>query len=257
MSKIEWTEKTWNPLTGCDRISPECDRCYALTLAGRLKRMGAAAYQQDGDPRTSGPGFGLTLHPEKLTEPLRWHQPRQVFVNSMSDLFHGRVPVAFIREVFATMTLADWHTFQVLTKRAHRLRMLAPQFPWPAHVWMGVSVGLARFYGRIHDLVQTPAQVKFLSLEPLLGPLAALPLAGIDWCIVGGESGSGARPMHPDWVRDIRDQCQAAGVAFFFKQWGGVQKHRTGRLLDGRTWDAMPPAPTPTPEALGQLALFA
>jgi protein gp37 len=242
MSKttIEWATDNWNPVTGCDRISPECAKCYALSMAKRWKAAGNPRYQQDGDPRTSGPGFGLTLHWDKLEEPLHWRRSRRIFVNSMSDLFHGEVPMAFIRAVFATMCQAHWHTFLVLTKRAIRLRRLASQLTWAPHIQMGVSVGMVRYQSRIAALVQTPAHVKFLSLEPLLEPLPHLPLEGIDWVILGGESGPGARPMDPAWVRDIRDQCQAAHVPFFFKQWGGIRKSKTGRLLDGRTWDERP-----------------
>jgi protein gp37 len=246
MTTIEWTDYTWNPVTGCDRISPECANCYAIPQAKRNKAMGSARYQHDGDPRTSGPGFGLTLHWDKLAEPRHWRTPRWTFVNSMSDLFHGQVPLTFIQQVFTAMQQADKHTFQVLTKRATRLRRLAPSLAWAPNIYMGVSVGMRRYQSRIADLCQTPAQVKFLSLEPLLEPLPHLPLAGIHWVIVGGESGPGARPMDPAWVRDIRDQCQAAGVAFFFKQWGGVRKGKAGRLLDGRTWDERP-APAVSP----------
>ena len=241
---IEWTEATWNPTTGCDRISPGCDHCYALTLAKRLKAMGAAKYQNDGDPHTSGPGFAVTVHPDALDLPTRWRSPRVVFVNSMSDLFHARVPLAFIREVFAVMAATPQHTYQLLTKRSLRLRRLAEQLDWPGNVWMGVSVESAAQLGRIDDLRVTPAGVKFLSAEPLLGPLftpaAALELTGIDWVITGGESGPASRPCDPEWVRDIRDACAAADVAFFHKQWGGRTPKAGGRELDGRTWDDMP-----------------
>lgn len=326
MTAIEWTDETWNPVTGCDRVSPGCDHCYALTLAKRLKGMGQAKYQRDGDPRTSGPGFGLTVHPDDLDRPLRWRGPRRVFVNSMSDLFHRDVPDDFIAETFAVMGLAPQHTFQVLTKRPQRMaawvagnpsnqsivnakvanrlgvrasdhepfdssedvRQLGraigsaredaglsrhPTWPLP-NVWLGTSIESDRYTWRADHLRCTPAAVRFLSLEPLLGPLTSLDLTGIDWVIVGGESGPGARPMHPDWVRDIRDRCVAAGVAFFFKQWGEhrplidylragggcpvpcveiptpdgsrrgemarVGKKAAGRVLDGRTWDEMP-----------------
>lgn len=244
-SSIEWTETTWNPTTGCDRISAGCEHCYALTLAKRLKAMGSAKYQRDGNPATSGPGFGITVHPEALDEPLRWRRPRLVFVNSMSDLFHARVPLEFLQRVFEVMHATPQHTYQVLTKRARRLRRLAPSLDWPANLWMGVSVEDTTVTDRIGDLAQVPAAVRFLSCEPLLGPLPRLDLGGIGWVIVGGESGPGARAMHPDWARGIRDQCQAAGVPFFFKQWGGASPKAGGRELDGRTFDEMPTPPAP------------
>ncbi|RMF48611.1 MAG: phage Gp37/Gp68 family protein [Bacteroidetes bacterium] len=230
-TSIEWTEATWNPLTGCTKISPGCKHCYAERMARRLQAMGVPKYRN---------GFRLTLHPTVLTEPLRWRTPRMIFVNSMSDLFHHDVPPEFICAVFDVMRQAHWHTFQILTKRAERLRALDSLLDWPPNVWMGVSVERADYIARIDDLRATGAAIKFVSCEPLLGPLPHLPLDGIDWVIVGGESGPGARPMDPAWVRDIRDQCLAADVPFFFKQWGGPRKDRTGRLLDGRTWDAMP-----------------
>jgi protein gp37 len=329
-SAIEWTDATWNPTTGCDQVSPGCDHCYALTLAKRLKAMDSPAYQQDGDPRTSGPGFALQVHPDRLDQPLRWTRPRTIFVNSMSDLFHPRVPDEFIARVFAVMAAAPQHTFQVLTKRPKRMRALLGNdgqtlleatcddetamalyaHGWPlSNVWLGTSVeDQQRADERIPALLDTPATVRFLSCEPLLGPvdltgwlapnpdgarLAAEcavaiecrhghdvcptcdgdPASTIDWAIVGGESGPGARPMHPQWVRDLRDQCTAAGVAFFFKQWGAwapdtnfelngahtivsehggdrpftrgwgvtrVGKRAAGRLLEGRTWDELP-----------------
>lgn len=239
-SGIEWTEATWNPTTGCDRISPGCDNCYAMTMAKRLKAMGQAKYQTDGDPRTSGPGFGVAVHEDSLTTPLRWRQPRVVFVNSMSDLFHARVPATFVRRVFEVMQATPQHTYQILTKRAARLAKLAPDLPWPGNVWIGVSVETSAQLDRIDHLRTVPAAVRFVSAEPLLGPLNGLDLVGIHWLIAGGESGPGARPVHPDWVRALRDQCQAAGVAFFFKQWGGRTPKAGGRHLDGRTWDQMP-----------------
>lgn len=242
-SSIEWTETTWNPTTGCDRVSAGCDHCYALTLAKRLKAMGSAKYQNDGDPRTSGPGFGVTIHPSAIDEPYRWRQPRLVFVNSMSDLFHAKVPVDFIREVFDVMSRTPQHTYQILTKRARRLRRIAPQLDWPDNVWMGVSVENDAVLDRIDDLRQVPAAVRFLSCEPLLGPLPTLDLDGVGWVIVGGESGPNARPMDSDWALDVRDQCQHAGVPFFFKQWGGRTPKAGGRELDGRTWDEMPIRP--------------
>lgn len=313
MSRIEWTDATWNPTTGCDRISAGCDNCYALTMARRLKAMGAAKYQTDGDPRTSGPGFGVTVHPDVLAEPLRWRKPRRVFVNSMSDLFHARVPREFVAQVFAVMAATPQHTYQILTKRPERAaRMLgelcdhghqrgehfraemewaatphSPTYvpglqsgiyhraPWPLpNVWVGASVESDEHTSRADALRATPAAVRFISAEPLLGPLPSLDLTGIDWLIAGGESGPKARPMAPHWVRDLRDRCTAAGVAFFFKQWGewapnghigigwfGDQQrlagppldewgHReviermgkkaAGRMLDGRTWDEYP-----------------
>ena len=240
-SQIEWTEVTWNPTTGCDRVSAGCDHCYALTLAKRLKGMGSAKYQNDGDPRTSGPGFGVTIHENTLTAPLRWREPRIVFVNSMSDLFHARVPTDFVARVFAVMAATPQHTYQLLTKRATRLRRLAAELPWPPNVWMGVSVESADVLHRVDELRRVPATVRFLSCEPLLGPLDGLDLDGIGWMIVGGESGPGARPMDPAWARGLRDACVAAGVPFFFKQWGGPTPKAGGRVLDGRTWDEMPP----------------
>lgn len=244
-SAIEWTEATWNPTTGCDRVSAGCDHCYALTLAKRLKAMGSTKYQQDGDPRTSGPGFGVATHAAALGEPFRWRQPRLVFVNSMSDLFHAKVPVEFIRRVFAVMEATPQHTYQVLTKRSRRVRRLAPSLNWPANLWLGVSVENEQVSYRVDDLRTIPAAVRFLSCEPLLGPLTDLNLDGIGWVIVGGESGPGCRPMDPRWAREIRDNCRQAHVPFFFKQWGGRTPKAGGRALDGRTWDEMP-----TPAAL-------
>jgi len=237
---IEWTEATWNPTTGCDRISTGCDNCYALTLAKRLKAMGSAKYQADGDPRTSGPGFAVTVHENDLRLPLRWREPRVVFVNSMSDLFHARVPVAFIHRVFEVMVATPRHTYQVLTKRAHRLARLANDLPWPSNVWIGVSVEDAAQLPRMDLLRSVPAAVRFVSAEPLLGPLTPLGLSGIDWLIAGGESGPRARPPDPSWLRALRDECTAANAAFFFKQWGGRTPKSGGRMLDGRTWDEMP-----------------
>jgi protein gp37 len=247
-SRIEWT--TWNPTTGCDRISPGCDHCYALTLARRLKAMGSPKYQVDGHPVTSGPGFAVQTHPAALTVPYRWRTPRSVFVNSMSDLFHARVPEAFIREMFAVMADTPQHTYQVLTKRSARLRRLAARLDWPANVWAGVSVETAAQLYRADDLRAVPAAVRFISAEPLLGPLTpGLDLAGIGWVITGGESHHGARPLDLDWVRGIRDAAQAAGVAFFHKQHGGPSPKATGRVLDGRTWDQVPASALGTPAA--------
>ena len=306
MTTIEWTDETWNPVTGCDRVSPGCAHCYALDLAARLKAMGQPRYQRDGDPRTSGPGFGVTLHPAKLAEPLRWRKPRRVFVNSMSDLFHEEIPDEYIDRVFATMARAEHHTFQVLTKRPERAlvytagdwrarigsaALVNPGFfaGWPLpNVWLGVSVENARYTWRADVLREIPAAVRFISAEPLLGSLfsvkssgaggrsasspgsrpairdsreggqpgkaapepgcyvatpglpAPLDLTGIDWLIVGGESGPHHRPMNPDWARELRDAAAANDTAFFFKQWGGRTPKAGGRLLDGRTWDDYP-----------------
>lgn len=233
-SSIEWTESTWNPVTGCTKITPGCKHCYAERMAKRLQAMGQPNYAD---------GFRLTIHEHVLEMPLRWRKPQVVFVNSMSDLFHHGVPAEFIARAFSVMATAHWHTFQVLTKRAGRLAQMDQILPWQENIWMGVSVETAAYKSRIDDLRSTSAMVKFLSLEPLLGPLPDLALDGIDWVIVGGESGPGARPMDPAWVRDIRDQCVAADVPFFFKQWGGVQKKRNGKELDGRIWDEMPAQP--------------
>jgi protein gp37 len=293
-SAIEWTEATWNPTTGCDRVSPGCDNCYALNLAPRLKAMGSKRYQRDGDPRTSGPGFGLTLHDDTLDLPLRWTKPRRIFVNSMSDLFHHAVPDAFIVEVFARMWWSPRHTFQLLTKRHGRMRSLMPRIEedlrqrerdlalvdcptplvWPLpNLWIGVSVEDQKWAEtRVHALLTTPAAVRWLSCEPLLGPVELGGYVGmLDWVVVGGESGPKARPMMPDWARSLRDQCTSASVPFFFKQWGErvvrdqmlddtfqawdakhgsdvydrsvqwrVGKKAAGRELDGRTWDEYP-----------------
>jgi protein gp37 len=228
---IEWAESTWNPTTGCDLLSPGCDHCYAERMSLRLKAMGQPKYTN---------GFQLTLHDSAIELPLTWRKPQRIFVNSMSDLFHDAVPLDFIQRVFATMRKAHWHQFQVLTKRSGRLLALSEQIDWPSNVWMGVSVETAAYKSRIDHLRKTGASVKFLSIEPLLGDPGALNLDGIDWIIVGGESGPGARPLDPEWVRNVRDQCEIAQVPFFFKQWGGVNKKRTGRMLDGRTHDASP-----------------
>lgn len=243
-SSIEWTEATWNPTTGCDRTSPGCDNCYALTLSKRLKAMGVAKYQADGDPRTSGPGFGLTVHPGALDQPRRWRQPRTIFVNSMSDLFHAAVPTEFIQQVFAVIADTPQHKYQVLTKRSKRLLEMSDELVWPPNLWMGVSVESARYRFRIDHLRQVPAAVRFLSCEPLLASVGDLDLTGIDWVIAGGESGPGARPMQLPWVSELRDQCVSAGVSFFFKQWGGHTAKAGGRELEGRTWDEMPASST-------------
>jgi protein gp37 len=239
-SSIEWTEATWNPTTGCDRTSPGCDHCYALTLSKRLKAMGVDKYQNDGDPRTSGPGFKLTVHDDALQVPFGWRQPRLVFVNSMSDLFHKDVPISFIRSVFDVVRETPRHTYQLLTKRSKRLRHVAPNLDWPANLWMGVSVESSKYNFRIDHLRDVPAAVRFVSAEPLLGPLGEVDFTGIDWVIAGGESGPRARPMDIAWGRELRDQCLRDDVSFFFKQWGGRTPKIGGRELDGRTWDDMP-----------------
>ncbi len=233
-SPIEWTEATWNPVTGCDKVSPGCAHCYAERMAKRLQAMGQRNYAK---------GFELTLQKHMLELPLRWKRAKRIFVNSMSDMFHADVPLEFIQQAFGVMHRAHWHQYQILTKRSERLLGLDSQLNWQPQIWMGVSVENARFLHRIDHLRETRAHVKFLSLEPLLGPLPSLDLRGIDWVIVGGESGPHARSMNPSWVSDIRDQCQDANVAFFFKQWGGVFKSRTGRELEGRTWNQMPDEP--------------
>lgn len=250
-SAIEWTEATWNPTTGCDRVSPGCDNCYALTLAKRLKNMGAKKYQNDGDPRTSGPGFQLTLHHSSLDIPRTWRKPRMIFVDSMSDLFHERVPVEFIEQVFDVIKETPQHTYQILTKRAKRLRELSLRLDWASNLWMGVSVENAHYLYRMDHLRQTPADVKFVSAEPLLGSLGEIDLTGIDWMIVGGESGVGARPMKSDWAVEIRDACLSQNVPFFFKQWGGKTAKAGGRELAGELWDEMPSFTRPhgTPHA--------
>jgi protein gp37 len=239
-SSIEWTEATWNPTTGCDRISTGCDHCYALTLAKRLKAMGAEKYQNDGDPRTSGPGFGVTVHPSALQVPYRWRSSRLVFVDSMSDLFHGKVPTEFVQQVFQVMAGTPQHTYQVLTKRPHRLARIASELMFPDNVWIGTSVENAGVFDRVDSLREVPAAVRFLSCEPLLGSLRRIDLAGIGWVIAGGESGPNHRPVQPEWVSELRDACDARAVPFFFKQWGGRTPKAGGRLLDGRVHDAMP-----------------
>jgi len=231
ISTIEWTDATWNPVTGCTKISPGCTHCYAETFAERWRGIPGHPYEQ---------GFDLKIWETRLQQPLTWKKPRTVFVNSMSDLFHEEVPLSFVKKVFAVMRQAHWHNFQVLTKRSERLMELAPQLDWPENVWMGVSVESAKYLYRLDHLRKTPAFIRFASLEPLLGPLPKINLKGIHWVIVGGESGPGARPMDPQWVDEIREQCVKKGVPFFFKQWGGVQKKKNGRTLNGRTWDEMP-----------------
>lgn len=243
-SSIEWTESTWNPLTGCTKVSPGCKHCYAERMALRLQAMGQPNYVN---------GFKLTMHEHMLELPLRWKKPRMIFVGSMSDLFHQDAPSEFIHKVFAIMHRASWHTFQVLTKRSRRLLELDQEINWPENVWMGVSVENKDYTFRIDHLSQTGAHIKFLSLEPLLGPLPDLDLHGINWVIVGGESGPGARRIAEEWVVDIKDQCLVAHVPFFFKQWGGVRKKRTGRVLQGRTWNEMPVSTTRPRRHLGRL----
>ncbi len=234
-SAIEWTESTWNPLTGCTKVSPGCKYCYAERMTRRLQAMGHPNYKN---------GFQVTMQPHVLEAPLGWKKPQMVFVNSMSDLFHEDVPEEYIQAVFYVMRHAHWHQFQVLTKRSARLAVLSNRIDWPDNVWMGVSVERADYTFRIDDLRQTNAQIRFLSLEPLLGPLPELDLGGIDWVIVGGESGPRARPIQEVWVTEIRDQCRAVGVPFFFKQWGGFNKKKAGRILQGRTWDQLPESTT-------------
>ncbi len=230
-SRIEWTESTWNPVTGCTKISLGCKNCYAERMAKRLQAMGQPNYAK---------GFSLSVHPHVVETPLTWKTPQVIFVNSMSDLFHKEVPLKFIHRVFDVMNQASMHQFQVLTKRSGRLLQLDPNLTWAENIWMGVSVETEQYKHRISDLRETSAALKFLSLEPLLGALPDLELAGIDWVIVGGESGPHARPMEEEWVLDIRDQCIGQGVPFFFKQWGGTNKKKAGRILQGRTWDQMP-----------------
>lgn len=232
-SSIEWTEQTWNPVTGCTKVSPGCKFCYAEKFAARLQSMGVENYRN---------GFKLTLHPHMLDKPLEWKKPSVIFVNSMSDLFHKDVPDEFIIAVFKTMNKAHWHQFQVLTKRPERVLELNKKLNWTPNIWMGTSVENADYMDRIDMLRKTSAKIKFLSLEPLLGALPNMNLKKIDWVIVGGESGWKARPMKLEWVLDIQEQCQEADVPFFFKQWGGKNKKLAGRTLNGRTWDEMPRA---------------
>lgn len=230
-SSIEWTESTWNPLTGCTKVSPGCANCYAERMALRLKAMGNPNYTN---------GFSLSVHENALELPLRWKKPQTIFVNSMSDLFHDDVPDQFILRVFDVMQRADWHCFQILTKRSERLMDISPKLPWMSHIWMGVSVEDQEHAFRIDHLSRTEAKVKFLSLEPLLGPISSLSLKTIDWVIAGGESGPRSRPLKESWIVDIRNQCQKTKVPFFFKQWGGINKKKAGRELEGHTWDEMP-----------------
>ena len=233
-SRIEWTEATWNPVTGCDQVSPGCAHCYAKTFAERWEGIPGHPYEQ---------GFDLRLWPDRLGQPLKWKRSRTIFVNSMSDMFHESIPFDFIAQVFDVMVAAEQHVFQVLTKRADRLVELAPLLPWPANVWMGVSIENRRFVHRADLLRQVPAGVRFISAEPLLGPLESLDLTGIHWLIAGGESGPRHRPVRAAWIRTLREQCSEADVAFFFKQWGGRTPKAGGRDLDGQTWDGMPTRP--------------
>jgi len=237
-SGIEWTDATWNPVTGCTKISPGCKNCYAERLAFRLRAMRAPRYRN---------AFKLTLQSDQLELPMRWRQPRRIFVNSMSDLFHENIPVEYIQQVFDVMRRADQHVFQILTKRAERLEELAPRLNWPRNVWQGVSVESQAYAWRIDHLRRVPAAVRFVSVEPLIGPIQSLPLEGIHWVIVGGESGPGRRPIEESWVTGLRDQCVRAGVGFFFKQWGGRTPKAGGRLLQGRLWSEMPRGARLTP----------
>ncbi len=228
---IEWTQATWNPVTGCTKISPGCKNCYAGRMAVRLKAMGNPSYSN---------GFNVTLHENLLGLPLSWKKPQHIFVNSMSDLFHKDVPIEFIQSVFDVMNRAPWHRFQILTKRLDRLVELNPILKWAPNIWMGVSVENKDYVHRIDDLRKTHASIKFISFEPLLGPAGRLDLSSIGWAIVGGESGPGARAVNPEWVIDIRNQCNMKHIPFFFKQWGGVNRKKAGRVLEGRTWEEMP-----------------
>ncbi len=230
-TKIEWTETTWNPVTGCSKISPGCEHCYAERMALRLQAMGQAKYAK---------GFEVATHSKELKAPATWRKPSMVFVCSMGDLLHNDVPLEFIREVFAVIKATPQHTYQLLTKRSERLASIAPDLQWPKNLWIGVTVENDDYVHRIEDLAQVPAAVRFLSCEPLLGPLHHLILDAVDWVIVGGESGPGARPMNSGWVRDIRDQCTSQEIPFFFKQWGGVNKKRAGRILDSKIWQQFP-----------------
>ncbi|PWK13469.1 DUF5131 family protein [Tumebacillus permanentifrigoris] len=232
-SQIEWTDATWNPVTGCTKLSEGCRNCYAHRMAKRLHAMGNNRYAN---------GFDVTLHWDLINLPLSWKKPRRIFVNSMSDLFHESVPDEFIISVFNTMNQAYWHTFQILTKRSERLLELSKNLTWTSNIWQGVSIENNEVLLRIEHLRSTPAVIRFLSLEPLLGPLNSLNLDNIHWVIVGGESGPKARPMENEWVRNIRDQCILSQIPFFFKQWGGVRKQLAGRTLDGKTWEEFPKA---------------
>jgi protein gp37 len=240
-SAIEWTDATWNPVTGCTQVSPGCDHCYALTFAERFRGVPGHPYEQ---------GFDFRLWPQRLDLPLLWKKPRRIFVNSMSDLFHKDVPDAFVLSIFDTMLQADWHTYQILTKRPQRLARLGQSLPWPSHIWIGVSVETNDYAWRADYLRQVPAAVRFISAEPLLGPVDQLSLDGLHWVITGGESGAGHRQCDPAWVRDVRDRCVGEGVAYFHKQWGGRTPKAGGRILDGRTWDEQPVLSKPEAQSL-------
>ena len=244
-SKIEWTDASWNPVTGCSKVSPGCAHCYAETFAERFRGVPGHPYEQ---------GFDLRMWPTRLDLPLRWKQPRRIFVTSMADLFHENVPFEFVKRVFEVMEQAHWHQFQILTKRHERLAELSVSLRWPHNVWAGVSIENARFIHRADYLRQVPAAVRFISAEPLLGPLEGLDLTGVDWLIAGGESGAGHRPVKAEWVRDLRDRCQAEGIAFFFKQWGGRTSKSGGRLLEEREWNEMPQAQKRQPALVSQRA---
>ncbi|MGB9004229.1 MAG: phage Gp37/Gp68 family protein [Candidatus Aminicenantales bacterium] len=231
LSSIEWTEATWNPVTGCSKLSPGCKNCYADRMARRLKAMGNIRYKN---------GFGLALHHDLLGEPLRWKTPRMIFVNSMSDLFHPKIPTRFIIEVFKVMNIAWWHIFQILTKRSERLAELSEKLNWSKNIWIGTSVENSDYIYRIDHLKKVNAHIRFISVEPMLGPIHHLSVSGIDWVIVGGESGPRAREIKPEWVRFIRDNCLKNEIPFFFKQWGGKQKWKSGRILDGKVWNEVP-----------------
>lgn len=230
-TKIEWTDRTWNPITGCTPISDGCKNCYAIKMARRLKAMGNARYSN---------GFQVTLHPDLLDQPLRWKKPSMIFVNSMGDMFHESIPLEYIQRVFATMTRASHHIFQVLTKRSSRMLELSPSLPWAPNIWLGVTVESGKYLYRVENLKETPAQTKFLSIEPMIGPVEGLILDGIDWVIVGGESGHHARLIEKEWAIAVRDTCTASDVPFFFKQWGGTNKKKAGKILDGKIWDQFP-----------------
>jgi protein gp37 len=246
-SAIEWTEATWNPVTGCSKVSPGCAHCYAERLSLRFHQT-----QKPWLPEHEAEN--VVLHPNRLDQPRRWRKPRVIFVNSMSDLFHERVPLSFVKDVFKVMGQTERHTYQILTKRAERLAELAPHLPWPENVWIGVSVENMRWAVRVDFLRTVPAAVRFISAEPLLGPLETLDLDGIDWLIAGGESGPGHRPMQTEWVRTLRDRCDEEGVSFFFKQWGGRSSKAGGRTLDGREYDAMPPVARPSLDSYARSA---
>ncbi len=230
-TSIEWTDATWNPVTGCTPISDGCKNCYALKMAHRLKAMGNKRYRH---------GFCVTLHPDLLETPLQWKKPRMIFVNSMSDIFNEEIPLEYIQRVFATMVLAKQHVFQILTKRSKRMLELAPFLPWPKNVWMGVTIESEKYLYRLENLKKTPAKLKFLSIEPMIGPITNLKPEGIDWVIVGGESGHQARAIEYEWVKTIRDRCVSSSIPFFFKQWGGSNKKKAGKLLDGKVWGQYP-----------------